>query len=379
MVRYPWIHIHIVYVTFYCVQTRKTVKVKLDSAQGKKLHLTISRTGNRVTRLIKYTNAGQKCSRIVSEEDSSLASSVWVRKGSLRFLVKNWSPWASRVRVAPCPARLPSRSVPAPARVPVRHDRDRGATSKSRGRLVKSPGADMSLAARRKTARAIAASPETHCLKNPWGPWRKENPPRKSRRRQRKPCLARSWDLWRRRRPGSKEKKLFIFFAWHQKTLLCKLGRQWKWSVRPERLRRTCAVHQLLPHCRIRNNIPMLFTFWVAHKIQRSHIDGRTMKLCAMSLNHQDAGNTVMHYQLFETHSRTSVPACLRYEIDCTAWWEFRCPNNANESVHHVLNCCRVICTTNPRQVAYVLIPNDKMWLISHRSIASQSTSCSVQ
>ena len=68
------------YVTFYSVQTKKTLKVSLNSAEAKKLRLCISKNG---TRLIKY----ESCSRIVSAEDYKALSKLGVKKLVLVVIV----------------------------------------------------------------------------------------------------------------------------------------------------------------------------------------------------------------------------------------------------------------------------------------------------
>ena len=133
----------------------------------------------------------------------------------------------------------------------------------------------------------------------------------------------------------------------------------------------------------IRNNIPMLFYFLKsAHNIQRYHITAATMKLCAMSFNCRDAyGNTVMHYLALRNAFEDECASMLEHmRLIVQLGANLDVLNNANESVHHVLNTCRVICTTNPTLGGICF--DSKRQNVSHIAPFDRDTetsSCSVQ
>lgn len=66
------------FVTLYCVQTKKIKKVALNGSDAKKLSLSVTKNGKRVTRLLKY----ETCTRIISEDDYKALSKLGVKKSS---------------------------------------------------------------------------------------------------------------------------------------------------------------------------------------------------------------------------------------------------------------------------------------------------------
>ena len=132
----------------------------------------------------------------------------------------------------------------------------------------------------------------------------------------------------------------------------------------------------------IRNNVPMLFYFLKSvHNIQRFNIDEQTMKQCAMSLNSRDVyGNTVMHYLALRNAFEDECAQMLEHmRLMIRFGANLNILNNANESVHHVLNTCRVICTTNPSLGGICF--DSKRQCVSHIALVSRDApiSCCLQ